>query len=141
MFAVIKSGGKQYKVEEGDVLKIEYQDCKKGDIITFEEVLCISNKEKTTYGKPVISNASVTATVLEQIKDKKVLIFKKRRRQNSRSLNGHRQMLTVVKVKGISAITKKTNNVALKDDAFEKEKVKSPKAINSTEKKPKVKEK
>ena len=107
MFAVIKTGGKQYKVSVGDVLKVENLDCKKGQTILFEEVLCISNKENITYGKPILNDASVSAIVLDQIKDKKVLIFKKRRRHNSRTLNGHRQMLTIVKVKDISISDKK----------------------------------
>ena len=71
MFAVIKTGGKQYKVAKGDVIKIEHLDCNKGEIITFQEVMCLSSENKITIGKPNIKNATVTATVLEQIKDNK----------------------------------------------------------------------
>ncbi len=101
MFAVIRSGGKQYKVAANDVLFLEKLIADSGEEVEFNEVLAIGEGAGTTFGAPLVSGAVVTATVLEQKKDDKVIIFKKRRRQNSRRKNGHRQFLTVVRIDGI----------------------------------------
>jgi large subunit ribosomal protein L21 len=101
MFAVIRSGGKQYKVAANDVLFLEKLIADSGEEVEFNEVLAIGEGAGTTFGAPLVSGAVVTATVLEQKKDDKVIVFKKRRRQNSRRKNGHRQLLTVVRISGI----------------------------------------
>ena len=102
MYAVIKTGGKQYKVAEGDFLKVEKLDNAVGDTIEFSEVLMVGG-EKTMIGAPVVAGAQVTARVAVQGRDKKILVFKSKRRKNSRKLNGHRQYHTVLKIEKISA--------------------------------------
>ncbi|WP_075214105.1 50S ribosomal protein L21 [Mongoliimonas terrestris] len=103
MFAVIKTGGKQYKVAENDVLKIEKLEAEAGSTITFGEVLMVSGEAGVNVGAPVVAGASVTAEVVEQTRGPKVISFKKRRRQNSKRKRGHRQLLTVVRITGITA--------------------------------------
>jgi large subunit ribosomal protein L21 len=103
MFAIIRTGGKQYKVSKDTYLNVEKLDAKQGDRITISDVLLLSDGDKTTVGAPTVSGASVTVEVLEQFRDEKVIIFKKRRRQNYRRKNGHRQHLTTIKVIDITA--------------------------------------
>jgi large subunit ribosomal protein L21 len=102
MYAVIKTGGKQYKVAEGDFLKVEKLDNIVGDTIELGEVLMIGG-EAIKVGTPFINGALVTAKVVVQDRDKKILVFKSKRRKNSRKLNGHRQYHTVLKIEKISA--------------------------------------
>ena len=98
MFAVIKTGGKQYKVFKNDILVVEKLSANTGDIVQFEKILMIGG-ETTEIGMPELQGAAVHATVLEQKKDKKVISFKKRRRKHSsKTTRGHRQNLTVLKV-------------------------------------------
>jgi large subunit ribosomal protein L21 len=94
MYAVIKSGGKQYKVAAGDVVKLEKLSAEEGKEVIFNEVLALDD----TYGTPLVSGASVKGTVLKQARDAKVIVFKKKRRQNYRRKNGHRQSITLVKI-------------------------------------------
>lgn len=101
MFAVIKTGGKQYTVAADDLLKIEKLEADAGSTVTFDEVLMVGNGADTTVGAPTVEGASVVAEVVEQGRGRKIIIFKKRRRQNSRRRNGHRQTFTVVKVTDI----------------------------------------
>ena len=89
MYAVIKSGGKQYKVAAGDVVKLEKLSAEEGKEIIFNEVLALDD----TYGTPFVSG-----TVLKQARDAKIIVFKKKRRQNYRRKNGHRQSITLVKI-------------------------------------------
>ena len=103
MFAVIKTGGKQYRVAPDDLLEIEKLDAEAGASVTFEEVLLVSGETGTTVGTPVVAGATVSAEVVEQTRAPKVISFKKRRRQNSKRKRGHRQHLTVVKITGINA--------------------------------------
>ena len=98
MFAVIKTGGKQYKVAADDVLKVEKLAGEAGDTVTFEEVLMVGDGADVTIGTPIVEGALVAAEFVETKKEKTVIIFKKRRRQNSRRRNGHRQLLTTVKI-------------------------------------------
>ncbi|MFV0626734.1 MAG: 50S ribosomal protein L21 [Alphaproteobacteria bacterium] len=98
MYAVIKTGGKQYKVAAGDVVKVEKLAGEEGSTIVFNEVLALGDK----IGTPLVSGASVSATVLKQAKDEKVIVFKKKRRQNYRRKNGHRQNITLVKITDIA---------------------------------------
>ncbi len=102
MYAVIKTGGKQYRVAQNDVVTVEKIEAEAGAKVTLNDVLMIADGDKLTLGDK-LAKASVTAEVVEQTRGPKVIIFKKRRRQNSRRKNGHRQDLTVLKITGISA--------------------------------------
>ena len=101
MFVVIKNGGKQYKVQTGDIIKLDYLGQDKGKTVSLKEVLACNVNNKDYIGSPYLNNVEVKIEILENKKDKKVLIFKKRRRHNSRRLNGHRQSLSVVKINDI----------------------------------------
>ena len=101
MFVIIKSGGKQYKVQSGDIVKLDYLGEDKGKKINLKEVLACNVNNKDLIGKPYLNNVEVKIEILENKRDKKVLVFKKRRRHNSRRLNGHRQSLSVVKISDI----------------------------------------
>ena len=103
MFAVIRTGGKQYRVSPNDVLKVEKLEAEAGTTITFTDVLAVGGEGKLTIGSPVVAGATVTATVVAQDRLDTVIIFKKRRRQNSRRKNGHRQPITVLRVSEINA--------------------------------------
>ena len=103
MYAVVKTGGKQYRVANDDVLTIEKLDGEAGAVIELEQVLAINDGKGLTIGTPMIDGARVAATVLEQKKGQKVLIFKKKRRQNYRRTKGHRQQLTVIRISDILA--------------------------------------
>ncbi len=103
MFAIIKTGGKQYKVTENEIIKVEKLVGALGDSIIFSDVLMMGEGNSVKVGEPLVSNAKVCGTVLEQIRDDKVIIFKKKRRHNYRRKNGHRQYLTVVKITDILA--------------------------------------
>ena len=103
MFAVIRTGGKQYRVTPNTVLKVEKLEAEAGSTVTFTDVLAIGGEAGLTIGAPIVAGASVTATVIAQDRLDKVIIFKKRRRQNSRRKNGHRQHVTVLRVSEIIA--------------------------------------
>ena len=103
MFAVIRTGGKQYRVAKDAVLKIEKLEAEAGSTITFDQVLAVGGEGGTTIGAPTVAGATVTATVIAQDRLAKIIIFKKRRRQNSRRKNGHRQPVTVVRISAINA--------------------------------------
>ncbi|PCI63664.1 MAG: 50S ribosomal protein L21 [Kordiimonadales bacterium] len=103
MFAIVKTGGKQYRVTEGDVVKVEKLDGEVGKNISIDEVLMVGDDKGVKTGEPLVEGASVTFEVLEQKKDKKIVIFKKKRRQNYRRKRGHRQEITVLRVKSIAA--------------------------------------
>ena len=97
-FAVINTGGKQYKVSANDKLRIEKLSDKEGKSIEFNQVLLINNDKNMELGSPLIDGAKVEAKIVKQTKNKTVLIFKKRRRHNSRRKNGHRQKMSVVQI-------------------------------------------
>ena len=103
MFAVIRTGGKQYRVSKDTVLKIEKLEAEAGATITFDQVLAVGGEGGTTIGAPTVKGATVTGTVIAQDRLAKIIIFKKRRRQNSRRKNGHRQPVTVVRIAAINA--------------------------------------
>ena len=94
MYAVIKTGGKQYNVTTGDVVKLEKIAGEEGKEVVFNEVLALGEK----IGTPLVAGASVKSLILKQAKDAKVIVFKKKRRQNYRRKNGHRQNITLVKI-------------------------------------------
>ena len=101
MFAVIKTGGKQYRVAAGDEVTIEKLAAEAGEIVTFGEVLMVGGEAGTVVGAPTVKGATVAGEVVKQTRGDKVIVFKKRRRQNSRRRNGHRQWLSVVRITGI----------------------------------------
>lgn len=103
MFAVIKTGGKQYRVAANDVVTIEKLDAETGSTIEFNEVLVIGEGADAKFGAPFVKGATVKAEVVEHNRGKKVLSFKKRRRQNSKRIRGHRQHHTVVRITDILA--------------------------------------
>ena len=97
-FAVINTGGKQYKVTANDKLRIERLPEQEGKSVEFNEVLMINNNQEMELGAPLIEGAKVEAKILKQTRNKTVLIFKKRRRQNSRRKNGHRQEFSMIRI-------------------------------------------
>lgn len=103
MYAVIKTGGKQYKVASGDLLRVEKLEGNAGESIAFDQVLMLDDGGIVTIGAPLVSGASVTAEIVAQARDPKILIFKKKRRHKYRRKNGHRQLQTVLRVTGIAA--------------------------------------
>ena len=101
-FAIIKTGGKQYKVSAGEILKIErLKDSKPESKIEFKEVLAYGNEKSCEIGAPTVSGAKVEADLIKNSKERTVLVFKKRRRKNSRRKNGHRQQYSMVRIKKI----------------------------------------
>jgi large subunit ribosomal protein L21 len=100
MFAVIRTGGKQYRVTPNAVLKVEKLEAEPGATVTFTDVLAVGSDAGVTLGAPTVAGAAVTATVIAQDRLDKIIIFKKRRRQNSRRRNGHRQHVTVLRIAG-----------------------------------------
>lgn len=103
MFAVIKTGGKQYKVKKDDKLLVEKLDGAEGDVITLDQVLMVADGKTSKVGSPVIEGATVLATVVSQTRGPKITIFKKKRRQNYRRKKGHRQDLTFIQITEIKA--------------------------------------
>ena len=101
MFAVIKTGGKQYRAKEGDVLEIEKLQVEQGQKVTFEEVLLVEDNGTVLIGQPYVESAAVTAVVLENFKDDKIIVFKKKRRKQYKRKTGHRQELTRIKIEKI----------------------------------------
>ena len=101
MFAVIKTGGKQYKVAKNDVILVEKLDVEAGADVSLDQVLMVGDDASTKLGTPVVKGASVSAKVLDQAQTDKVLVFKKHRRHNYRRKNGHRQKVTVLRITDI----------------------------------------
>ena len=99
MFAIIKTGGKQFKVQKDDVLAVDKLEGKTGDKVVLEEVLMVDGK----VGTPTVKGASVDAEIIRQVRDEKVLVFKKKRRHGYKRKNGHRQQLTLIKIVDIKA--------------------------------------
>lgn len=102
-FAIIKTGGKQYKVKENDTLVVEKLPQEKGKSVNFDQVLLIGDDEAVTIGQPTVAGAAVTAEVVDQTKAKKVLIIKFKNKTRYRRKRGHRQQQTKVKITGIKA--------------------------------------
>jgi len=102
MFAVIRTGGKQYKVASGDVIRVERLVAEAGSAIQLDEVLMVGDGGTVAVGTPLVADASVTAEVVAQDRGPKIIVFKKKRRQNYRRKNGHRQDLTVLRITGIN---------------------------------------
>ncbi len=102
MYAVVKTGGKQYKVKEGDVIRVELLNAKEGDSVRLDSVLLLGDGDQLTVGSPMIKGAAVTATVRGKVRGEKVRIVKKRRRKHYEKVQGHRQSYTELAITGIS---------------------------------------
>ena len=141
MIAIFKTGGKQYSVKSGQVLKIEKIEGKKGDLLSFNNILAISNGTENIIGTPLVKGASIEAKILDQIRDKKIIVFKKRRRKNYRLTQGHRQYLTVLKIESILNGIKKTTNPTISKTIKEKkvEDIIKKSTTKTVEKRPVVK--
>ncbi len=103
MYAIIKTGGKQYKVAPGDVLKVEFLGVEAGETVEIADVLLFENAGDVKVGSPLVSGAKVTAEVVREGRAKKVLVFKHKRRKGYRKMRGHRQDFTELKIKEITA--------------------------------------
>ncbi len=101
MYAIIATGGKQYKVSEGDVIKVEKLDAEAGNVVTFDQVIAV--KDNDLKVGEAVANATVTATVMDQGKGKKVIVYKYKRKTGYHKKNGHRQAYTAVKIDKINA--------------------------------------
>jgi large subunit ribosomal protein L21 len=99
-YAIFKTGGRQYRVSEGDLIDVDKLEAQKGDTVTFQEVLLVSRGDSTTVGAPTVSGVTVTAEVIEQRRAPKVTAFKFKRRKGFHKTKGHRQPLTRVSIKG-----------------------------------------
>lgn len=104
MYAVIASGGKQYRVEKDEVLRLEKLPGQVGDAVSFDKILLFSDGETLEVGKPVLGNVTVSGHIVEQDRAKKVLVFKFKRRKRYRRKQGHRQSFTAVKIDAIQAV-------------------------------------
>ena len=133
-FAIIETGGKQYKVSASKILEIEKLDAKKGETIKFKNVLLLNDDKNTEIGNPSIEGATVEAKLLDNVKDRTILVFHKRRRKNSRKKNGHRQQHSKIQITKILA---KGGKVVDEAKIVEKKKVvkETKKDIKKTEKK------
>ena len=103
MYAVIKTGGKQYRVAPGQTIRVEKLDGSIGDQVNIKDVLLVSDGETVKVGQPLLAEAEVTATIVEQHKAKKIVVFKKKRRKAYRRTQGHRQLYTALRVQEIKA--------------------------------------
>ena len=103
MYAVIKTGGKQYRVQQGDVIFVEKIDAQADEAVTFEEVLLVGDGEAAKIGAPVVEGAKVEGKVLAQVKSKKVVVYKYKAKKNERKKQGHRQPYTKVEIVAINA--------------------------------------
>ncbi len=120
MYAILKCGGKQLKVQKGDKVSIERVMSEVGETITLDQIMLLADGDNVTVGTPLVEGATVSAKVTEQMRDKKVIIFKKKRRQNYRRKKGHRQYLTVIEITDIATKGGKTKAAAPKKAATKK---------------------
>ncbi len=102
MYAIVRTGGKQYQVACGDQLRVEKLEGNVGDSVSLDDVLLVADGENITVGQPVVENAKVTAKIAEQGRGKKIVVFKKKRRKGYRLKRGHRQSYTALKIENIS---------------------------------------
>lgn len=143
MYAVIETGGKQYRVQEGDVITIEKLNVAAGDDITFDRVLLLNDGENVQVGAPILEAAKVFGSVVENGKGEKVIIFKYKSKKDYRKKQGHRQPYTMVKIESLSAdgkpAPKKAKPVAEAVEADKSAEEKKPAAKKTAEKKPAAK--
>jgi large subunit ribosomal protein L21 len=103
MYAIVNTGGKQYKIQQGDVLRVEKIQGEVGSPVSFDKVLMFSDGENVNIGRPVLDNVAVKGHIVEQGKDKKIIVFKYKRRKRYRRKLGHRQQYTAIKIDSIEA--------------------------------------
>ena len=144
-FAIIQTGGKQYKVSASEILKIERLNNQVGKTVEFKNVLFLNDDKNTEIGNPIVKGAKVEATILKNTKNRTILVFKKRRRKNSRRKYGHRQPISLIKITKIfskegkiiaqaDVIQKASTNV-IKKSVIKKKVEKTPKTITNIKKK------
>ncbi|MEC8689100.1 MAG: 50S ribosomal protein L21 [Candidatus Neomarinimicrobiota bacterium] len=122
MFAIINIAGKQFRVQEGDQIKVPQLSTEAGKSLVFDKVLLTNEGGKVELGSPLVSNASVSATVVDHGRDRKIRIFKKKRRKGYKRKNGHRQGFSLVKIDSISTSgAKKTSNKTTEKESDKKE--------------------
>jgi len=126
-FAIIQTGGKQYKVSTSEILKVERLSDQEGKIVEFKNVLFLNDDKTTEFGNPNIQGAKVEAKILKNTKNKTVLVFKKRRRKNSRKKYGHRQPISLIRITKIFSKNGKVISEAKPQEKITKEKVKANK--------------
>jgi large subunit ribosomal protein L21 len=144
-FAVIQTGGKQYKVSASEILKIERLNDQVGKTVEFKNVLFLNDDKNTEIGDPIVKGAKVEATILKNTKNRTVLVFKKRRRKNSRKKYGHRQPISLIKITKIFSkegkiiaqadMLEKTSTNVIKKSVIEKKIEKTPKTTTNIKKK------
>ena len=114
MYAVVKTGGKQYRVAKDDKILVERLDGEAGQTVTLDNVMMLGDGDKVTIGTPVVANATVEAEVVSQTRGPKIVIFRRKRRKNHRRLQGHRQDLTLLKITSINSTAKPAAKAAAK---------------------------
>ena len=146
MYAVVKTGGKQYRVTKDDTILVEKLDADEGQIVTLSDVMLLGDGDKVTVGNPVVADASVEAQVVGQTRGPKIIIFRRKRRKNHRRTQGHRQDLTLLKITDINTSGKKAATPAKKaaakaeaKSAAKKEAAPAKKAAAKADAKPAVK--
>ena len=132
MLAIFKTGGKQYSAKAGEILKVEKLEGSKGDKVSFTNILAISDTKTNNIGQPILKDASIEAKIVDQIRDKKIIVFKKRKRQNYILTQGHRQYLTVLRIETISFDGKKSTAVK---EVKKTQKIETKQTPKKTEKK------
>jgi len=120
MFAIINIAGKQFRVEEGDQIKVPHLSTDAGKSLAFDKVLLVNDGKKVQLGSPLLSNASISATVVEHGRGRKIRIFKKKRRKGYRRNNGHRQNYSLIKIDSISTTSKKKSTKKTKEKTPQK---------------------
>jgi large subunit ribosomal protein L21 len=133
-FAIIETGGKQYKVSTSKILEVEKLETEVGKTIQFKNVLLLNDNKNTEVGSPNIDGAFVEAKLLENVKDRTILVFHKRRRKHSRKKNGHRQRHSKIQITKIFSKDGKLISEAKSEDIIAKKEIKKSKAINSKKK-------
>ena len=129
MFAIVNISGKQYRVEKGDKIKVALLETESGKKVKFENVLLTDDGKKVTIGNPVVSGATVSGTVINHGRDRKVIVFKKKRRKGYRRKNGHRQDFSLIQIDSVSASASK-KKAAPKKVAAKKKTTKAEKKEN-----------
>ena len=132
MYAVVKTGGKQYRVAKDDTILVEKLEANEGAQVTLDQVMMLGDGDTVTVGRPTVANATVEAQVVSQTRGPKILIFRRKRRKNHRRLQGHRQDLTLLKITDISSSGKPAAKAASKKAPATK---KAPAAKKAVEKK------
>ena len=102
MYAVVKTGGKEYRISRGDLIRVEKMEGKVGDHVTMKDILMVSHEGQVQVGNPLLANAVITGEIVQQVKGRKVLTYKMKRRKNYRRTRGHRQTYTYIRVNDIS---------------------------------------